>query len=340
MEYINCNLCGANDAKLLFTAKECLFGKRKFNIVQCNKCGLIYTNPRPTAEEINQYYPQEYSPFQFSYPDLLFPAENTWIRKFKNTLKKQILRIHYGYFSQNKPIHFFNNVLKFMTLPLKYGIGWIFPPYKKNGKVLDIGCSTGIYMAKLREIGWKTYGVEINQKAAKWGKEKLELDILAGTLELADFPAEYFDVITMWHSLEHMYSPADTLKEIRRILKKGGIIIIGIPNTETWETKFFGKYWWAWEVPRHLQHFSPKTIKLFLLKNSFKSIKIEYLPDINNIILSLQKFFLNIFPSKRNWITGFFDPDKNTRLRKSLKIVGYILMCLRQSGRVVIYAKK
>ena len=329
LELVQCFLCGSDNFRHMYRLKERLLYREKFNVVQCRKCGMIYTNPRPQESNAGEYYPSGYSPFQYVYPDLLFPQDNSGARKIKNWLKRAVLNIHYGYFGKSKK----SGIMRILTLPIKYNIGWIFPKYKENGRVLDIGCSTGVYLAKLRELGWDCYGVEISRKAADWGKNKLGLKIVTGTAEQVLFPEEYFDAVTMWHVLEHVYSPEKTIKEVYKVLRKGGVFIVGIPNAGSIERKFFGRWWGEW-------HFSPKTIKLFLLKNNFKSIKIEYLPNVNNIILSLQNFFLDIFPSKRNLIKSFYDPDKNPRLREALKIIGYILSCLRQSGRIVIYAKK
>jgi len=340
IEYINCIFCNSNDTDSLFEIKERLFGKEKFAIVRCKNCGLIYTNPRPMAKQMSKYYPEHYPPFQFSYPDPLFPPENNALRRIKNNLKKRILRIHYGYFANIKTEPFKSSFLRAITVLLKYRIGWIFPPYEEGGKVLDMGCATGHYLAKLRDLGWETYGIEPDPKSSSWARERLGLNVITGKLEDGNFPENYFDVITLWHTLEHVDDPLSTLKEIYRILRKEGLIILEIPNIATYERKIFGRQWWAWEVPRHLYHFSPRTITKFLNKENFKVIKIEYPPSTNNIILSLQNVLLDYFPEKESWIRSFLDPDKNPKLHCFLIPLGYFLFLIKQVGRMVVYGKK
>lgn len=341
MEYVKCNLCGSDNFFVKIKVTEYFHRDETFDIVQCKNCGLIYTNPRPTPKDMFNYYPKNYSSFQFSLPTSLFKNAKTRLTKLKNIIKKEFLRAHYNYFTDAEFISFLpKSFLRILTLPIKYQTGWIFPHYKKNGKILDIGCSTGFYLAKLKELGWETFGIEINSEAAKWGKEKLKLNIFCGSLESANFPSDYFDVVTMWHTLEHVYNPDHTLKEIYRILKKNGTIIIGVPNVDTIERIVFGRCWWAWEAPRHLYHYSLKTLSNFLKKNNFNITKIEFPVNVNNIILSLQIFFLHHFPKKEKWIKNFFDPDKNLLLRNILIPLGCLLSLFRQTGRMIIYAKK
>ncbi|HAX61177.1 MAG TPA: hypothetical protein DCX95_01260 [Elusimicrobia bacterium] len=341
MEHIKCNLCGSDNTFVKIRIKEYFHGNEMFDVVQCKNCGLIYTNPRPSSEELNNYYPQNYSPFQFSYPAPFFADSKTGSAKLKNIIKKKFLRIHYNYFSDNKSMPLLiKSFLKILTAPIKHKTGWIFPPYKKNGKILDLGCSTGFYLTRLKELGWETFGVEINPDAAQWGKEKLKLNIFNGTLESAKFPSDYFDAITLWHTLEHVPYPMNTLKEIYRILKKDGIIIVGVPNVDTIERKIFGKWWWAWEVPRHFYHYSPETLSNFLKKNNFNVMKIEFPANVYNIILSLQILFLNCFPKKEKQIKKFLEPDKHPLLCDILSPLGYLLSFFKQTGRMIIYAKK
>jgi len=340
MEYKNCDLCGSNDVFVKCRVKDRLLGKESFFIVQCKKCGLIYTNPRPTPEEIKKYYSDKYSCYYHYLPESFFSKDGKLSSKLKNRIKKEYLRIHYGYFPDKKIPKPLNEIIKLLTMPVKHKTSWIFPHHRPGGKVLDVGCSTGFYLAKLRELGWDTYGVEINDRAASFGKEKLKLKIHTGTLESAKYPSDYFDAVTLWHCLEHVYSPMNTLKEVYRILKKDGMVIIGTPNIATIENLIFGEWWWAWEVPRHLYHFSKKSIVQFLTKNKFSNIRVEYPPCTNNIIMSLQNYFLDCYPEKEKHIKKYLDPDANGRLRDLLMPLGYILSATKQTGRMIIYAKK
>lgn len=340
MEYINCNLCGLNKTSLLFKTKDYPFRKDIFNIVECMECGLIYTNPRPTVEEIDKYYPEEYYNSKFFCPPLFFPLEPKLTRRVKNFIKKKVMTIHYGYFSKTNKRSFKNVFLKIITLPLKYRINPLLPHYKKFGKVLDVGCGTGHYLFVLRELGWETYGIEMDEKSALWAKEKLALNVIAGKIEEMIFPSNYFDVITLRHTLEHLYDPSKVLKKIYQILKLNGLVMISIPNVDSWEARIFSKWWWRWDIPRHLFHFSSKTIIKLLNKEGFRSTKIEYTPDVLGIICSLQDFLLNKFPQRRSLIMKFFKPDMISQLCSLFTPLGYFAVLAKKAGNIVVYGQK
>jgi len=336
MEFINCNLCGSNDTKVLYEVKGRLIGKENFNIVQCKQCGLVYTNPRPTVKEIEKYYPPNYSPFKFSYPEPLF---SNGIGILRRILKKKILMLHYGYFANSEIDPSKKNFLRNITLPLKYRIGWILPPYKRGGKILDIGCSTGHYLSILRQLGWDTYGVEPDSKSSSWARRQMGLNVVTGRFEEIDFPLDYFDVVTLWHTLEHFHNPLAALRKVHGILKKDGLIIFAVPDISTLNRKIFGTNWWAWEVPRHLYHFSFSTIVKLLCKDSFKLLRVERPPYLAITILSLQNLLVGYFPKGEKWAKRFLTPE-NSKLSFLLSPIGWFLSFTGQTGEMMIYARK
>lgn len=239
MEYVNCNICGKNDAELLFEGKDLKFElPGRFNVVKCRNCGLIYTNPRPTKQEILMYYPTDYKLHQIIPPR-------------RNPLLKSI-----------------GHAYDYLLLGNLYGLDDL-----PRGKILDVGCGSGIFLRQLKEKGWQTYGVEISPIAARRA-QTLGLEVFTGELHQAKFSINYFDVILMKHVLEHLNDPLRTLEEARRILKDEGVLIISVPNVQSVEARVFGKYWEGFELPRHLYHFSPYTLRLLLKKSRFRIIKI------------------------------------------------------------------
>jgi SAM-dependent methyltransferase len=119
----------------------------------------------------------------------------------------------------------------------------------------------------LKNHGWgEVHGIEISRGAAALANEH-GLDVFCGELVDAHYPDSYFDYISLVHVLEHMHDPMMTLKEICRILKRDGLLVVGVPNFESYENKVFGKYQSLMDVPRHLYHFSKKTITAMLEKN-------------------------------------------------------------------------
>ena len=182
LEFIKCALCGADNPKTLFVSHDrMLKGKENFQAVQCQNCELIYLNPRPSSHVMSQYYPENYSPF--------LKDKNKIIQKIRETLLDLEVR----------------NFKK--TIP-------------PGGRILEIGCARGDFLNAAQKTNlWKIQGIEMNPSAAAWGRKHFGLKIITGTLRKKPFPNQHFDVVIMRHVLEHLPDPAETLIEIKRILK-------------------------------------------------------------------------------------------------------------------------
>lgn len=226
MEEITCPLCGANHTHLLFVGCDEWFGlPGEFPVCKCRQCGLIYLNPRPTPETIGGYYPAQYTPYLPAIAD-----EPTlwrrWNRRYAMSKRVQLVQAH------------------------------VSPP----GRVLDVGCATGNFLAALREAGWQVQGVETNEGAAAYGRQRLDLDIFTGTLEEAHFPDHTFDLVIFWDVLEHVHQPRQALQEALRITKPGGHLLLSLPNPDSFEANWFGRHWGGWDIPRHLCVFPQSTL--------------------------------------------------------------------------------
>lgn len=146
--------------------------------------------------------------------------------------------------------------------------------YKKKGKLLDIGCYTGTFLHIVKQNGWQCYGVEPSPTISAYAKKTYGLDVFPGFLHQARFQDCFFDVITMFHVLEHIPSPRNELREIRRILKPDGLLIIEVPNIDHPLHRFIKGLQWLF-VPGHYYYFSPATLRRLLRKEKFEVIKIE-----------------------------------------------------------------
>jgi len=133
---------------------------------------------------------------------------------------------------------------------------------RKGGKLLDVGCGNGRFLAWMRDLGWEVMGVEPDPRAGKVAFEKFGLDICQCTLEEAHFPGNSFDAITLHHVIEHLPNPITTLSECRRVLRDNGQISVVTPNTESLGHGTFGRSWLLLDPPRHLYLFSPRTLRL------------------------------------------------------------------------------
>jgi 2-polyprenyl-3-methyl-5-hydroxy-6-metoxy-1,4-benzoquinol methylase len=133
--------------------------------------------------------------------------------------------------------------------------------YKTGGALLDLGCSTGSFLASLKGQSWDLHGVEISVPTAKIAEARSCGEIFVGDVLDAPFQSETFDVITSFDVLEHVYEPREVLSKVHDWLKPGGIYYTLVPNINAWEARLFGSYWYGLELPRHLSHFSPQSLR-------------------------------------------------------------------------------
>lgn len=232
MEHINCNLCGSNNYKFLFSRRDTLYNnsENKFNIVKCLDCGLVYVNPRPNEESIQSFYPKEYYEVDINREHLLME-------------KKKVLEAKYDKVKHIKP-----------------------------GRLLDIGCQKGEFLYYMKQKGWEVKGLELSPDPPNL----FELEIMRGKLEDAKFPSQYFDMITLWAVLEHVYYPRQMLYEIYRILKPGGKIIILVTNFNS----IPGRFMQHDDIPRHTTLFTKRTITMMMKLTGFKVDKVYFTQDI------------------------------------------------------------
>lgn len=230
MRSILCNLCGQNNGKLLFRARDInyLATKEEFNVVECGSCGLVYLNPQPEESELPAFYTNEYRPYKSS--------EQT-------------------------------------AIPYQ-------EPANPSRYILDIGSGAGDLLAEIyqKDRSAALYGVDFDKRAVEAGQKK-GFPIFHGSLFDARYPAEKFDEAHMSHFLEHVPNPAGALKETARILKPGGALTITIPNFRSISRMIFGKYWYHLDSPRHLYHFTPRTLVAMLAKAGFRNISVEFIPS-------------------------------------------------------------
>jgi len=241
METVLCNYCNSSTSDLLYKIPDFYLDKKDifYSLVKCRKCGLIYQNPRPTQEEIGEAYPSTYDAFNLDQKRSWFEA-----KVFQYGLEKRCRAI---------------------------------TSIKRNpGRLLDIGCSTGLFLQAMQsKHGWEAYGVEINEYPASIAREKYHLNIFHGSLEQASYPPAFFDAVTLWDVLEHLPDPSSTLQEVKRIIKPDGVLIVRVPNYDSWDAIIFGPAWAGLDVPRHFYVFSQNCLVNILEKNGFTAPKLN-----------------------------------------------------------------
>jgi len=276
VETVACELCGSGRSYVVLRQRDLLLGvsNEEFTVVRCAVCGLRYLNPRPTREEIGLYYPEQYFP-----PSS--PKERTGfeqaVKRFSGRVKQWIMEDFYGYpaAAPPGPLRRFRKVLLWPEKARRVFRGRDILPWMGQGRLLDVGCGPGGNLKTFLEHGWDVYGVEMSEVAVAQARERVGDRIHLGTLETAPFKDESFDVILFSHSLEHLFSPFDALGRVRRLLKPDGMIVIAVPNADSLEARLFGRWWFAWDPPRHLYHFEKATLNRLLERAGFRVVRLR-----------------------------------------------------------------
>lgn len=233
-----CPICRASSFKPILKCRDYSISKEEFEIVQCLTCGLRITNPRPDAQSIGKYYESE---------DYV---------SHSNTQKGLINKLYH--IAKKKAIK--NKISLIESL-------------NPSGKaLLDIGCGTGSFIGEIQKKGWTVLGVEPNEGARKIARKNYSIDVIPDN-EIINQKVGSFNVITLWHVLEHVHNLRDRVEEIKKLLSTNGLAIIAVPNPESWDAKHYGKFWAAYDVPRHLYHFSPVQIKKLFSEVGFVHLK-------------------------------------------------------------------
>lgn len=163
--------------------------------------------------------------------------------------------------------------------------------FKSGGAILDIGCSSGAFLGTMKSDQWYLFGIELQESTAARARSKTGATVFVGDALAAPFPPESFDVVTCFDLIEHVHVPVALLKQIRRWLKPNGILYIMIPNVDSWESSLFRSYWYGLELPRHLFHFSPRSLRRMLRAAGFherllKTSSVSYIERSSNYVWS------------------------------------------------------
>lgn len=272
-KYTECPVCSGEKFRSFKTVKDHMITKEHFEIVACDSCGFHFTNPIPLETEIGNYYKSE---------DYVSHSSS----------KKGLVNSIYG-------------VVRSITLKQKVSL------VKKRTSglsLLDIGAGTGHFLNQSKAADFAVQGLEPDQDAVQFAKDNFQLQ-LDSLDTLYTIESESKDVITMWHVLEHVYQLNEDLAEMNRVLKKSGLLIIAVPNMDSYDALKYGEYWAAFDVPRHLYHFQKNTIQQLLEKHNFSLT--EILP------MKFDSFYVSMLSEKYkggNLLNGVF-----TGLKSNLK---------------------
>ena len=249
-----CLVCDNKDISFLMEVKDHFLSGETFSLYKCNSCGFISTHPAPDESAIAAYYKSEKYISHSSKPSSLFEFIYQQVRRV--TLKRKAR---------------------------------ITSKYAHGKQLLDIGCATGEYLETCKKEGFDVFGAEPNQKAREIALANYGLNI--GDLDtLNSFEPESFDVITMWHVLEHVHDFNERMDLINRILKSNGSVIIALPNPESYDAHYYIDSWAAYDVPRHLNHFTQNALSTLAEKHGF--LVREILP------MKFDSFYISLLSEK------------------------------------------
>ncbi|SOD96553.1 class I SAM-dependent methyltransferase [Spirosoma fluviale] len=233
----HCPVCDNSTFSPYLVCEDYLVSNQKFEIQQCQQCGFRLTNPRPDGNSIGAYYKSDQ---YVSHNDKGGGLINTAYRTVRNyTLQSKL------------------NLINELT--------------GKPGRIVDVGCGTGAFLESCQKGGWAITGMEPDPDARAMAKEKLQAEVKPDLEALAG--AEPFDIVSLWHVLEHIPNLSESIQQLRNLLTEQGTLLIAVPNSDSYDAQLFKEYWAAYDVPRHLHHFTPLTIEPLFNKHGFKLVK-------------------------------------------------------------------
>jgi 2-polyprenyl-3-methyl-5-hydroxy-6-metoxy-1,4-benzoquinol methylase len=213
-----------------------LYSNDKWQIYKCENCTLGILDPRPSKDELDNLYASNYFQTHYNSPLSLSSPE----------MKKRLMQ-------EDHRLRFFRK-------------------FKHGGKVLDIGCGRGYFLLACRKAGYEVEGVDISATAASYVEGELKIPVRVGEFDKIDFESVSYDVITMWHSLEHTTNPNKYLIRAGKLLKDDGVLIVDVPNYAGHDAKMNWQNWPNWDLPYHIYHFTKDSLTCLLRKHGFAVI--------------------------------------------------------------------
>lgn len=239
--YDLCPNCGDKNISFIISAKDHTVSGEEFEIWECKNCTQRFTQNVPGKENIGKYYQsQNY----ISHSDTSEGLVNNLYHKVrKRTLiqKRKLIEKTTG---------------------------------KDEGNILDVGAGTGAFLNSMKNANWTVTGTEPDENARGKAKELYGIN-LEGSRKIDSLPSQSFDAITLWHVLEHVHDLHLYVEQLKNLLSPGGKIFIAVPNYTSYDARIYKQFWAAYDVPRHLYHFSPKAMKNLLNSHGLKVEKVK-----------------------------------------------------------------
>ena len=280
----SCPIC-TTEMKFKFVTKDYLVTGESFDIVECEACSIRTTTPFPDKKIIGNYYSSD---DYISHDDKvsgIFDSIYGLVRTYQLNKKKKLIGKYFN---------------------------------KSNGKILDIGCGAGDFLQYMKENHWNINGVDTSNKARKIVKKKLNIKVMDPQDWINN--NEKYDVITCWHSLEHVHEPWVYLDKIKKSLTLDGFLIVALPNYQSTDAKIYKEFWAAYDTPRHLYHFTIKSMNKTIKPHGL-NIESIYRMNFDPFYVSIlsakhmgKSFMSGLINGFKSWTLSIFSKDKCSSL--------------------------
>ena len=285
IHYTRCPVCGSPAINNSLSARDHTASGEIFAIAECSDCSLRFTQDVPDESSIQAYYRSE---------DYI---------SHTNTAKGLINRVYL--LVRNSTIRSKRRLISRVT-----GL--------KKGDLLDVGSGTGAFLHEMNKHGWGTTGLEPDADAKKMAKQLYDLE-LGQVTDLYQLPGNSFDVITLWHVLEHVHDLGGYIQQLKKVLKENGRLFIAVPNYTSGEAAIYKEWWAAYDVPRHLYHFSPQAMKILMENNGLKLV--QYKP------MWYDSFYISLLSNKYKTGRPGFIVSLWNGLRSNMRAFGDAKKC-------------
>lgn len=303
---VKCHVCGSTKWETLFIGydRNLATTDEQFVVIQCTECGLGRTVPQISPNEFSRYYPDNF--YQIK------PLPRNLFRKFFFYQAEARLRRH-----EKAKVNGLKKI-------------------KSQGKILDVGCGMGHFLVEATRAGYDVTGIEYSEIASEYARSVFKLRVITGDFLNYSFNEEQFDIITLWHVLEHFHEPWIILKKIFSLLRPHGLLVISLPNFSSFQARLFRHRWLHLDLPRHLYHYSPPNLERLVLQFGFRVLWINH----------------NCLEYNRNGYLGSIvrlqNSDENIVTKIFRKTIGYYISgiparfegILKSGGTFELYAQK
>ncbi len=232
---------------------------KTFTLDSCSVCRCLFLNPMPGEEEIAGFYPNQY---------WWSGARSGLLKKLEAVYRRRALRGHVSFISK--------------AAANRTGLD-----------LLDVGCGSASLLGLMKQRGFRVMGVDFSSEAAAVAKTENGVHVIVGSLEDAALPDRSFDIVTLFHVMEHVTNPRDVLKEVARILKPEGSVVLQVPNIDSWQFGMFGAQWYGLDIPRHVIDYSKDAMLRLLADAGFITHRIRHF----NLRDNAPAFVSSLFPS-------------------------------------------